>query len=204
MEKNKEVIFEISTFRKVRVVLVFGLFVLVLTGLFFVVDSLIITFSDGNISARSVFIALYKNVMSFSLLGLFFQALVAGLVFVPIPIDLSYIYALSIGRSALFTFLYINVGLFISNSINYFFGYKLSGPILNIVSKPGFYSVKRFFNRFGTITIFLFNILPMPAEMLSFALGVTKYNFLRFQLFRTISYCIKAFLLYWFFRLVLT
>ncbi len=51
--------------------------------------------------------------------------------------------------------------------------------IMHIASKKKVYDTRRFVNKYGALGIFLFNFLPFPAPLLTFALGIARYNFTR-------------------------
>ena len=70
-------------------------------------------------------------------------------------------------------------------------GAKLSGPILGFVSKGKLYKTRRLVNKYGAFGIFVFNLIPSPAPLLTFGLALTRYNFKRLFLWTFIGKCLK-------------
>ena len=110
----------------------------------------------------------------------FFDAhLLGGLFFVPSPDEIIFYYGLSKGHSYLFAFVGAILGYMIAQVINYYAGNKISPLVMHVISKRKVYKARRFVNKYGTLGIFLFNFLPFPGPLLTFALGIAKYNFIR-------------------------
>ena len=62
---------------------------------------------------------------------------------------------------------------------------------MNFISKKKVYETRRFINRFGGYGVFLSNLSPLPAEILTFALGITKYNVYRLYTLQILGTVIK-------------
>ena len=122
---------------------------------------------------------LSESISSATVGGLFFAHLIGGLFFVPSPDEIIFYYGLLKGNFYLFALIFSIAGYMISQVINYYVGNKISPIIMHVVSKRKVYKARRFVNKHGTWGIFLFNFLPLPGPLLTFALGIAKYNFTR-------------------------
>jgi len=122
---------------------------------------------------------LTENISNATVWGLFFAHLIGGIFFIPSPDEIIFYYGLVKGNPYFLAFLSAVTGYMIAQVLNYYIGNKISPLVMHIISKRKVYKARRFVNRHGTFGIFLFNFLPFPAPLLTFALGIAKYNFTR-------------------------
>jgi len=119
------------------------------------------------------------NVRNFTILGMFLSNLIGGLFFIPTPDELIFYYGLLKGNYYLWVLIASVIGYMIAQVANYYLGMKISPIIMNIISKKRVYEARRYINKYGAWGIFLFNFLPFPGPVLTFALGIARYNFTR-------------------------
>ena len=156
------------------------LFVGVITVLLFIWSRNPQTISFWSLITDKAFFYI-KNTTPF---GLFFSHFIGGIFFVPSADELIFIYGLLNGNSIVFSFVAAITGYVLAQVVNYFLGAKLSSYILPLVSKKKVYKIRTKINNYGVYAVFLFNFLPLPAPLLTFALGITKYN--KYRLFAVI------------------
>ncbi|OIO80483.1 hypothetical protein AUJ84_03415 [Candidatus Pacearchaeota archaeon CG1_02_32_132] len=108
--------------------------------------------------------------------GLFYAGFVGSLFFIPVPQEIFLVSALIAGTSMYTAFIAIFIGTIAGNVFNYYAGIKLSPFFIHLASTRQLYKLRRLVNKFGVYAIFLFNLLPLPAPLLTFGLGITKYN----------------------------
>ncbi|MDP3965924.1 MAG: VTT domain-containing protein [archaeon] len=124
--------------------------------------------------------SLIYNLANTTPIGLFYGHFIGGIFFVPSGDELVFYYGLVNGNPLLFSFVAALAGYMLAQILNYLIGSKISNFVLHLVSKKKVYKTKRWVNKYGAYGIFVFNFLPiLPAPLLVFALGVTKYNFKR-------------------------
>ena len=140
---------------------------------------------------NSFFVYLAANMGSGSLLGAFYTTLFGGLFFIPIPMDVLFINFLRSGNVLAFVVLAYIGGLIISFSINYWVGSKLTYLSKRLIGIKKFYKVKSGVNKYGSWGIFIFNVLPLPGQILAVIAGVFKYNKLKFYTFFILGQLIK-------------
>jgi membrane protein YqaA with SNARE-associated domain len=128
------------------------------------------------------------NFVNVTPIGLFYEHLIGGIFFVPSADELVFYYGLMNGNPILFSFVAALTGYMLAQILNYTIGSKISNFMLHLVSKKKVYKTKRWINKYGAYGIFLFNAIPiLPAPLLIFALGVTKYNFKRLFIITTLA-----------------
>lgn len=123
--------------------------------------------------------------------GLLYAGFFGGLFFVPIPQELLFYYALLKGNAIFLSFVTVNIGFLIAQLANYSLGSRLNKFFFNIISKKKLYSTRRFINHHGGKGVFLFNLLPLPAPLLTFALGIAKYNIYRLFFYMILGTLLK-------------
>ena len=75
--------------------------------------------------------------------------------------------------------------------LNYYIGFKLSPYVIDLLSKRKIYHARRYIHKYGGYGIIIFNVLPLPAPLLTLALGITKYNFRRLMILTIIGRGLK-------------
>lgn len=176
------------------------LFIILIVGIFFSTFFYDILYSIPYINGSVDFLTL--NIKNLTLFGLFLAHLIGGIFFVPSPDEIIFYYGLIKGNNYFLALLFSTVGYMIAQLGNYYVGKKISPLIMDIVSKRKVYETRRFVNKHGAIGIFLFNLLPFPAPLLTFALGIARYNFTRLfvlTLAGKISKYVILILIYWIF-----
>ena len=179
MEKEFYYIKETSNKYKIRifltgliVLMVFAGAIIAFVGTF---NKLVLTF-PGLELVKSITI---NEIKSSTSIGLFYTGLFGGLFFIPIPQEIFYYYGLLQNNSIILSLITVNAGFLLAQGINYFIGARLNNFFFQLTSKKRVYKVRRFINKHGAKGVFLFNLLPLPAPLLTFALGIAKYNIYR-------------------------
>jgi len=157
------------------IISIFILFALAVAGILFSTIFYDFFYSIPYVSGWIGLVAI--NIKNVTLFGLFLAHLIGGIFFVPSPDEIIFYYGLFKGNNYLLALIFSITGYMIAQLLNYYAGSKISGFVMNIVSKKKVYKTRRFVNKYGSIGIFLFNFLPFPAPLLTFALGIAKYNF---------------------------
>lgn len=153
------------------------------TLLIFVAVTLVLFYQWGSITqnfpiADKITEHVRRNIVNFTPAGLFYDFFLGGIFFVPSPDEVLFYYAM--GKIGFFyPFIFSLAGFMLAQILNYYLGLKLSPFILHFVSKSKVYATRRFVNKYGAYGIFISNFLPLPGPLLTFALGIAKYNFSR-------------------------
>lgn len=178
--KKKFFIFSVVAFITLFIATIVLYFTSLRNSNFFIIEQL-----------NAFFVYIAGHVKSGSLLGAFYTTLFGGLFFIPIPMDVLFINFLGSGNALAFVVLTYIAGLIISFSINYWVGSKLTYLSKRLIGIKKFYKVKSHVNKYGSWGIFIFNLLPLPGQILAVIAGVFKYNKLKFYMFFILGQLIK-------------
>ncbi|MBS3094379.1 VTT domain-containing protein [Candidatus Pacearchaeota archaeon] len=202
MQKNLYYIAETSNKYKIKVFLT-GLIV------FIILVGVVVVFTDtfGSLGSNIPFIESIKSVVieevkALTPTGLFYTGFAGGLFFIPLPQEIFFYYGLLKGNSMFLSLLTVNAGYLLSQVVNYYLGSRLNKFFLHIVSKRKLYKVRRFINKQGGKGVFIFNFLPLPAPVLTFGLGIAKYNIYRLFFYTILGTALKYALIILFFFIV--
>ena len=132
-----------------------------------------------------------REVKNLTPIGMFYISFTGSLFFLFAPIEIFFLLSLEKGAPILILLFFTLAGIIPAHLINYFIGLKFGNPILNFMSKKKVYKLRRKINKYGIYAILLFNMLPLPSDLLTFGLGITKYNTARLFLFLIIGNLIK-------------
>ncbi len=123
----------------------------------------------------------------------FILGIVSGLIFLPVPapVELTFYVGLKQGNPVLLSMGAALLGFVIGSAITYIIGWKLSKQVAYLVSTKKIYEVRRKVNKYGVYAIILLNIVPAPSDILSFSLGITRYNVKRLFFFLILSVVVK-------------
>ena len=188
MKKGEYYFIRENSHKQKIITLIVSLFVLaVLLALSFFVLTHWYGFVQKVPIAEKLVLSIKEDIINVNLKGLFYAHLIGGLFFVPSPDEIVFYYSLTKGNPFFLAIVFSLIGHLIAQLLNYFVGLKVSPFILSIISKKEVYKARRFVNRYGGYGIFIFNFVPLPAPLLTFALGIAKYNFTRLFLITIIA-----------------
>ncbi|MBS3090817.1 DedA family protein [Candidatus Pacearchaeota archaeon] len=192
-QKKERYEFIKETSNKQRLIVFFiSLFVILL--LLSSIITLYIIFKDSINQSQSLHAFksfLGNEVKNASPLGVFYASFTGAFFFMFTPIELFFTISLRNGNPPLLVLFFTLAGIIPAYLINYFIGAKAGRFILNFISKKKIYAARRKVNKYGVYAILLFSILPLPADLLTLGLGMTKYNILRLFSFIIIGSLIK-------------
>ena len=86
--------------------------------------------------------------------------------------------------------------------IDYIMGYFLGGRIIDkLIGEKKYKKREKYINKYGGISIFIFNLFPLSSPVLSLAAGMVKYKFRYFLLYSFLGLSLKYIVLVlYFFR----
>ncbi|GAB1450380.1 hypothetical protein MASR2M47_04360 [Draconibacterium sp.] len=163
--------------RKIRIVL------FIITS---VIAILIVSFTLG----REWYEGKNQSIISFALIHF------SGyLFFLLMPVELAYIYYLSY-FSDLEMFSVGIVTAFAAQLIDYFIGLSVSSAIVNnLVGEGRIKKAEKHILKYGNLTIFIFNVLPLSSSIIAVAAGMIKYRFKEFIIYSLAGLVVKYVLL---------
>lgn len=132
------------------------------------------------------------HISSSSILGILYTSLIGGLFFIFLPMEVLFAKFMGSGYPMITIFVVYLGGLTVSYTLNYFIGSNLANLSKKIITPRKFYAVKGKINQYGGATIFIFNALPFPSQILAVILGVFKYNKTRFYVYFLLGQIVKC------------
>lgn len=189
---SKQVIFDYNRKQKRRFVLYSILFLILACLLLFYYFAFLLN-SETFLAKRvnGFFRHVSLHIKNASILGTFYASIFGSLFFLPVPMELVFLNFLRAGHYPVFLIGIYLLGVVISYTFNYWIGGKLTYVSKKIISFKRFYKIKVFINKHGALGIFVFNVLPLPSQVLSAILGVFNYNRTRFYVFTMAGQAIK-------------
>ncbi|MFT4249773.1 MAG: VTT domain-containing protein [Candidatus Woesearchaeota archaeon] len=141
---------------------------------------------------RGGFSALTPDFSSLSASTLLYLSFVSGLFFLGVPLEAVLFTAVSSGSAPIASVAAMVAGFVLGNLVSYVIGWKLSRIALSLVSAKKMYGLRRRVNAHGSVYVFVANVLPfVPAPVLTFGLGVARYNMLRLFVFLVLGCVVK-------------
>jgi len=159
---------------KTLIVSVSAILIIILFGLFF--SAFWYDLITNIPHAEKITNTIKENIINTTPSGLFYAHFIGGIFFVPSPDEVIFYYGLTKGNIIFLALISALLGYMLAQFLNYAIGLKISPYILHIISKKKVYQSRRFIHKYGSYGIFIFNFLPFPAPLLTFALGIAKYN----------------------------
>ncbi len=144
----------------------------------------------------AAYLAVSKEVSSKTLLGLFYSSLFGALFFISIPVEIIFIYYLSLHFNVWQLVAVVAIGNLLGMVFNYFFGFVFGQGFLRLVLRSKFHEWQSHVEKWGSLLLFLGNVFPSPVEILALFLGSYRYSFFKFLVLTLIAKIIKYFLLY--------
>lgn len=148
--------------------------------------------SPGIILFRNIISHIMSNISGSTLMGILYTSLIGGLFFIFLPMEVLFTRFISSGRPFITVLALYLLGLSIAYTANYFIGAKLANISKKVITPRKFYAIKGKVNKYGAATIFIFNALPLPSQLLAAILGVFKYNKTRFYVFFLLGQLVKC------------
>ena len=110
---------------------------------------------------------------------LLYSGFISGLFFVPIPLEFAFLAGVRAGSPVGPSLVAVIAGFLLGNLVSYLIGWKLSRFVMHLVNAKQMYGLRRKVNQYGSVAVFLVNVVPGPSPQLTFALGMARYNMAR-------------------------
>jgi len=139
----------------------------------------------------------FAEISSNSLLGLFYLSLFGSLFFISMPIEIVFIYYLTLDYNPLIILIIASVGSLLGLTFNYLFGLVLGERFLRFFLKAKFDKFKASIDKFGGFIIFFGNVIPSPVELATVVFGCTRYSFRKFLIYSLLGRVVKFGAIIW-------
>ena len=147
---------------------------------------MIISFTVG----RDIYEGRSQTLTSFSLIHF------SGyLFFLLMPVEMAYVYYLTWYDPKILVWFAI-VTAVVAQYIDYLIGYSISSrSVMRLVSEKRLLRAEKYIRRYGNLTIFFFNFLPLSSPIIALAAGILNYNLRDLFIFSIMGLFLKYLLL---------
>ena len=118
------------------------------------------------------------------------------LFFLFLPVELAFIYYINAGYDPWILYLVAVGTAILSQLIDFLIGYFFSAGIINkLIGRRRYEKAESEIRRYGNLTIFAFNLLPLSSPIISLTAGMLKYRLKDFLLYSIAGLLVKYLLL---------
>jgi membrane protein YqaA with SNARE-associated domain len=130
-----------------------------------------------------------------TLLGLFYTSFFGSLFFIVIPIEVLFIYYLTLGYSVPIVIALTMIGNIMGLCLDYLFGFIVGAKILKFFFGEKFDRFQNIVTKWGAVVVFFGNVIIFPIQPVSVVIGSAKYSFKKFLIFTILGIFVKIFTL---------
>lgn len=139
---------------------------------------------------------IYNGFTGHGILSFAIVSLAGYLFFLFIPVELAFIFYINAGENFLALNAVALATALVSQSVDYIIGYSLSARIINrLIGRRRYEKAEEEIRKYGNITIFVFNFLPLSSPVISLAAGMLKIRVKEALLFSALGLALKYVLL---------
>ena len=174
-------------------ILILVISIIYIAYLFF--QDVIIEVLKMNPYVWAVFSHISAEIARRTMLGLFYASFFGALFFVFLPLEILFLYSLSLGYPVPFLIAITIIGNLMGLCLDYLFGFIVGARILRVFIRE---KVERFHDltqKWGGAVVLAGNIIPFPIQIVSVVIGSAKYPFRRFVIFTALGVFVKLFTL---------
>jgi membrane protein DedA with SNARE-associated domain len=174
------------------------LFILLLVGsivyivyLYFQKD--IIRILQMNPYVWGVFSHIAGEISKRTLVGLFYASFFGSLFFIFLPLELLFLYYLTLGFSIPLAMTVTLIGYLMGLCLDYVFGFIFGAKLVRLILQSKFDKFHNMIEKWGSFVVLFGNIIIFPIQPVSVVIGSAKYSFKKFFILSTIGLFIKLF-----------
>ncbi len=122
------------------------------------------------------------------------------LFFIIMPVEIVYLYVLNSGVNFWLLLLISLATAVVAQSLDYLIGRLLSDKIIEIfIGKRRHERIGKYIEKYGSITVFVFNLLPLSSPIVALVTGMLRFSYKRLLVFMTSGLILKYLVLTLFF-----
>ena len=135
---------------------------------------------------------IYNGFTGHGILSFAIVSLAGYLFFLFIPVELAFIFYLKAGENFLILNAIALLTALVSQSVDYIIGYSFSTRIINkLIGRRRYLKAEEEIRKYGNITLFLFNLLPLSSPVISLAAGMLKHRIKDALIFTILGLALK-------------
>jgi len=176
------------TRRFIRKLVIWAVIIGAIYGLFVFFKDDIIALIHRNRYTWATYVHISTQISGKTLLGLFYAGFFGSLFFILIPLEAVFFYYLALPYNAVLVAVIMLVSSVLGLGADYIMGRIVGEGVLLRFKGQAFEKYKRAMERFGGLIIFVSNIIPfLPVQIISVAVGATRFGLKRFMVYTFIS-----------------
>ena len=152
-----------------------------------IIAILISSFTIG----RQIYLGREPDIVSFSIIHF------AGyLFFMLMPVEILFTYYLIEDVNLVILLILALVTAMVAQIIDYLIGYLVSNHVIHkLIGEKKYKKTKKYMDKYGNLTVFVFNFLPLSSSVLSLVAGMLRYRFRNFVIYSLMGLSLKYFII---------
>ncbi len=126
-----------------------------------------------------------------TLLGMFYSSFFGACFFVVLPIEVVFLYFLSLKYHFLLVYFVTVIGTVLGLIFDYLIGFLIGIPILRYFLKKKYERYSKLIERYGSWIIFVGNLIIFPIDIVSLIVGSLRFSFRKFVVYTLLGTAIK-------------
>jgi len=139
----------------------------------------------------AVFSHIIGEISRRTLTGLFYASFFGSLFFIFLPLELLFLYYLTLGYSVPVMIALALIGNLMGLCLDYLFGFTLGARVIKFFFRKNFEKFHSLITKWGAIIILGGNVIPFPIQVASVIVGSARYSFKKFFIFTVIGILAK-------------
>ncbi len=172
----------------IRKLVIWALIIGTIYLLFVLFKEDIIGLLKTNQTTWAIYVHISTQIAEKSLLGLFYAGFFGSLFFILIPLEAVFFYYLALPYHPAVVLVVMLISSVLGLGVDYILGRLVGEGVLLRFQGKMFEKYKRAMERFGGLIIFFTNIVPfLPVQLISVAVGATRFGLKRFMIYTTFA-----------------
>ncbi|MBU1238485.1 VTT domain-containing protein [Myxococcota bacterium] len=176
------------TRRLIRKLIIWAVIIGVIYGLFVLFKDDIIGLLQKNRYTWTTYVHISAQISQKTLLGLFYAGFFGSLFFILIPLEAVFFYYLALPYNGILVLIIMLISSVLGLGLDYIMGRLVGESVLLRFKGTQFEKYKRAMESYGGLIVFVSNIIPfLPVQIISVAVGATRFGLKRFMVYTFIS-----------------
>jgi membrane protein YqaA with SNARE-associated domain len=178
----------LRTRRFIRKIIIWAIIIATIYGLFVLFKDDIINLLRKNQYTWAVYIHISSQISGETLLGLAYAGFFGALFFILIPLEVVFFYYLALPYNSIVVLFIMLISSVLGLGVDYIMGRLVGESVLLRFKGTKFEKYKRAMESYGGFIVVVTNIIPfLPVQIISVAVGATKFGLKRFMIWTTIG-----------------
>jgi membrane protein DedA with SNARE-associated domain len=155
----------------------------------------ILNLLKANPYVWAFFSHIFNEISRRTLLGFFYACFFGSLFFIFLPMELLFLYYLSLGFSVPLIMVLMILGSLMGLCLDYAFGLIVGARLVKFILREKFDKFHNMITRWGSFVVFIGNAIVFPIQPVSVVIGAARFSFGKFIIFTILGLFVKIFVL---------